>query len=242
MSATATSEAAASEAAIPMTVTEAVRRRRSIRAFLDREVPPALLREAIELAARAPSGGNVQPWKLHVLAGAPLAELKTQVRARLKAGPQVDKPDYEIYPPNLWEPHRSARFEVGEQMYGLLGVPREDKFGRLMQFARNYEFFGAPAALFCYVDRRMGPPQWSDLGMYLQTLMLLLTERGLDSCAQECWSVYHETVDRFLGAPAGELLFCGMAIGYADPAAPVNRLATQRLPLADFARFHGVGD
>src|SRR5690606_26064176 len=135
-----------------------------------------------------------------------------------------------IYPPNLWEPHRSARFELGEQMYAALGVTRDDKLGRLQQFARNYEFFGAPAALYCYVDRRMGPPQWSDLGMYLQTLMLLLRERELDSCAQECWSVYPKTVSSVLQPPAELMLFCGMSIGYADPDAPVNGLRSQRLP------------
>lgn len=223
-----------------MSVSEAVRSRRSVRAFLDRPVPAALLREVVELAARAPSGGNVQPWKLYVLAGQPLAELKALMKARLPAAPQGEPSEYEIYPANLWEPHRSERYKVGEDMYALLGVGRENKFGRLLQFARNYEFFGAPAALFCYIDRRMGPPQWSDLGMYLQTLMLLLRERGLDSCAQECWSVYHQTVGSFLGAPGECLLFCGMAIGYADPAAPVNRLETRRLPLAQFAEFRGV--
>jgi nitroreductase len=171
-----------------------------------------------------------------VLAGAPLAELKA-----IMANPPANPPaEYEIYPANLWEPHRTARFELGEQMYALLGVGRADKVGRIRQFAANYQFFGAPAALFCYVDRRMGPPQWSDLGMYLQTLMLLLRERGLDSCAQECWSVYHQTVGQFLGTPVEDMLFCGMAIGYADPAAPVNLLESERLPLAQFATFRGL--
>jgi nitroreductase len=218
------------------TVSEAVRSRRSVRAFLDRPVPAALLREAVELAARAPSGGNVQPWKIYLLAGAPLAELKA-----IMADPPANPPaEYEIYPPNLWDPHRTARFEIGEQMYALLGVSRADKVGRIRQFSYNYQFFGAPAALFCYVDRRMGPPQWSDLGMYLQTLMLLLRERGLDSCAQECWAVYHKTVSQFLDTPAETMLFCGMAIGYADLAAPVNQLESQRLPLAHFAEFRGL--
>ncbi|GAC1620152.1 MAG: nitroreductase [Nevskia sp.] len=225
-----------------MTVSEAVRSRRSVRAFLDRPVPAAVLREVVELAARAPSGGNVQPWKIRVLAGAPLAELKAIMRRRVLEAPQGEPADYEIYPANLWEPHRTARYALGEQMYALLGTPREDKPGRLRQFARNYQFFDAPAALFCHVDRRMGAPQWSDLGMYLQTLMLLLRERGLDSCAQECWSAYRETVDRCLGAAPETMLFCGMAIGHADPDAAVNRLESQRLPLAQFAEFRGLDD
>jgi nitroreductase len=223
-----------------MNVSQAVRGRRSIRAFLDRPVDGAVLREVLELAARAASGGNLQPWRLFVLGGEPLAEFKQIMQQRLSTGPTREPADYEIYPPNLWEPYRSERYVVGEQMYALLGTPREDKAGRMRQFARNYAFFDAPAALFCYVDRRMGPPQWSDLGMYLQTLMLLLQERGIDSCAQECWSVYPQTVAKFLQPPPDWMLFCGMAIGYADPDAPVNQLQTRRLPLQDFASFRGI--
>lgn len=223
-----------------MNVSEAVRTRRSVRQFLDRPVPGALLREAVELAARAASGGNLQPWRLFVLAGEPLAQFKATLQARLARGPSTDPTEYEIYPAELWEPYRTERFVVGEQLYSLLGIGREDKAGRLRQFARNFEFFGAPAALFCYVDRRMGRPQWSDLGMYLQTLMLLLRERGLDSCAQECWSVYAQTVGELLQPPAELMLFCGMAIGYRDPEAAVNGLETRRLPLAQFAEFRGL--
>lgn len=222
-----------------MNVTEAVQSRRSVRAFLDRPVPPSLLREAIELAARAPSGGNVQPWRIFVVTGEPLQRISALVAERIRRADPDERPEYAIYPPNLWEPHRTARFELGEQMYAALGIAREDKLGRLQQFARNYEFFGAPAGLFCYVDRRMGPPQWSDLGMYLQTLMLLLRERGLDSCAQECWSVYPKTVGAVLQPPPELMLFCGMSIGYADTGAPVNRFRSQRLPATDFARFVG---
>lgn len=222
-----------------MNVTEAVESRRSVRAFLDQPVPAALLREAVALAARAPSGGNVQPWRIFAVVGEPLAGIREQVAQRLRRADPDERPEYPIYPPNLWEPHRSARFELGEQMYAALGIAREDKAGRLRQFAHNYEFFGAPAALFCYVDRRMGPPQWSDLGMYLQTLMLLLRERGLDSCAQECWSVYPKTVSAVLQPPAELMLFCGMSIGYADREAPVNRFRSRRLNVDAFAQFVG---
>lgn len=223
-----------------MNVTEAVQSRRSVRAFRDTPVPGDLLREVIELAARAASGGNLQPWRLFALGGQPLADLKTRMQKRLTTGPTSEPLDYDIYPSDLWEPYRSERFHVGEQLYALLGIPREDKIGRMRQFARNFEFFGAPAALFCYVDRRMGRPQWSDLGMYLQTLMLLLRERGLDSCAQECWSIYPQTVGEFLQPPPEWMLFCGMAIGYADPDAAVNRLESRRLPLNQYASFRGI--
>ena len=221
-----------------MNVSEAVDSRRSVRAFLDQPVDLGMLREVLERAARAPSGGNLQPWRLYVLSGDALSRLKDAMQLRLNTRPTPDLPlDYEVYPSPLGEPYRSERYAVGEAMYAELGIAREDKAGRLQQFADNYRFFGAPAALFCYVDRGMGPPQWSDLGMYLQTVMLLLRERGLDSCAQECWSVYHREVAAQLSPPAEWMLFCGMAIGHADPDAPVNRLRSRRLPLDQFVQW-----
>lgn len=223
-----------------MKVSEAVRARRSIRAFLDQPVPAELLREVLELAARAPSGGNLQPWRLYLLAGQPLADFKAAMQARLQAQPIPDVPEYHIYPEKLGEPYRTHRYAVGEAMYALLGIPREDKPGRLRRMTRNYDFFGAPAGLFCYVDRQMGPPQWSDLGMYLQTLMLLLQERGVDSCPQEAWAMYHQEVAAQLKPPPELMLFCGMGIGYRDPAAPVNRLEAVRAPLEQYAILLGV--
>jgi nitroreductase len=225
-------------AAVPgaCSVSEAVERRRSTRAFLDREVDPRLLREALELAARAPSGGNLQPWRLYLVGGEKLRELKQRATAK----PAGDAPEYDIYPPKLGEPYRTERFFVGEQLYAALGIPREDKVGRMRQFLHNFEFFGAPVGLFCFVDRGMGPPQWSDLGMYLQTLMLLLQERGIDSCPQECWAVQHQTVSRFVGAPPEWMLFCGMAIGHADASAPINGFRSRRMALEEFVTFVGA--
>jgi len=220
-----------------MNVGDAVRTRRSIRSFLDQPVSLDTLREVLQLAARAPSGGNLQPWRLFVLSGQALVRFKEVMQRRLHEAPSGDLAEYDIYPENLWDPYRTQRFAIGEQLYALLQIPREDKRGRQQQLARNFAFFGAPVALFCYVDRNLGPPQWSDLGMYLQTVMLLLRERGLDSCAQECWSMYHETVRAFVNAPQEWLLFCGMAIGYADPQAPVNRLESPRAKLEEFAHF-----
>ena len=222
-----------------MNVSDAIRSRKSVRAFLDRPVDMSVLREVLTLAARAPSGGNLQPWRLFVVTGEPLAKFKQTMLKRVQEQPQGEPLEYNVYPPDLWEPYRTERYDLGEAMYALLDIPRSDKVGRLRQFARNYQWFGAPAALFCYVDRGMGTPQWSDLGMYLQSVMLLLRERGLDSCAQECWAMYQQSVAAFLNPPAEWMLFCGMAIGYADESAAVNRLDSRRLPLEEFATFLG---
>ena len=192
-----------------------------------------MLRDLLEAASRAPSGGNLQPWRIYVVNG----DAMTRLRAHLEGRPPVEAPEYDIYPKGLVEPYRTNRFALGEQMYELLGIPRDDKEGRLRQFAKNGEFFDAPAALFCYVDRQMGPPQWSDLGMFLQTFMLLAVENGLDTCAQEYWSVRHKAVTAFVGAPENEMLFCGVALGREDASAPVNSLVSERMPLEQWAMF-----
>ncbi|SFI00521.1 Nitroreductase [Collimonas sp. OK307] len=222
-----------------MNVSDAVRSRKSVRAFLNKPVPQALLREVLSLAARSPSGGNVQPWRIDVLVGEPLVAFKDRIEERMNTDFSPDPAEYPIYPTKLGEPYRSSRFKVGESMYELIDIARDDKMGRLRWLQNNYRFFGAPVGLFCTVDRDMGAAQWSDLGMYLQTLMLLLRERGVDSCPQEAWSVYHQTVREFLQTPPERMLFCGMAIGYADPAAAVNRLQSEREPLEQFARLWG---
>ncbi|MCX7273482.1 MAG: nitroreductase [Burkholderiales bacterium] len=224
-----------------MNVYEAVASRRSIRAFLDTPVDGAVIRRVLAAASRAASGGNLQPWHIDVVAGEPLAELKTIMRTRVVEAPNGDEvKDYSVYPKDLVSPYRERRFQVGEDMYAILNVPRDDRAGRLAWFARNYQFFGAPMALFCTVDRRMGQPQWSDLGMYLQTVMMLLREEGLDSCAQECWSTYPTTITRFLGTPDERMLFTGMAIGYRDESHPINQLVTRRAPLEEYASFRGA--
>lgn len=219
-----------------MEVAKAVASRRSVRGFLDRPVDPQLLRRLVEDAARAPSGGNVQPWHIDVVGGESLAALKAIMRDRLRAADR-ETPAYDIYPKALTAPYRDRRFAVGEQMYGHIGIPREDKDARRAWFANNFQFFGAPAALFCTVDRQMGPPQWSDLGMYLQTLMLLLVGEGLASCPQECWAVYPDTITDFLGTPDNRMLFSGMAIGYEDESVAANALRTERAPLEEWAAF-----
>jgi nitroreductase len=226
-----------------MNVYEALASRRSVRDFLPTPVSGEVIRRVLTAAARAPSGGNVQPWHIDVVAGERLDELKAVMRRRLQqvaAGDDAERPEYDIYPKELVAPYRDYRYQLGEAMYATMGIPREDKPARLKWFARNFQFFGAPMALFCSIDRRMGPPQWSDLGMLLQSVMLLLREEGLDSCPQECWSVYPQTIGRFIAIPPERMLFCGMSIGHANPEHPVNRLASERAGLSQFATFHGI--
>jgi nitroreductase len=220
-----------------MNVADAVLQRRSIRAYLPKAVPLELVRDAVTRAARAPSGGNLQPWRLHILTDAALTRFRGTMARRLQRE-DPDPSEYPVYPPQLHEPYRSQRYVVGEALYATLGIERSDKLGRRAQFARNWDFFGAPVGLFCFVDRRMGSAQWSDLGMYLQTLMLLLQEHGLSSCAQEAWSSYSQTVSEFVAAPAEHMLFCGMAIGYEDTNAAINTLRSERAALEEFATFH----
>ncbi|GIX12497.1 MAG: NADH dehydrogenase [Paracoccaceae bacterium] len=217
------------------TVSEAVARRSSIRAFLPDPVPTPLLAGILRRAARAPSGGNLQPWHVWLLNGPAMARFRAMMAPRIAEG-ITDPPEYAVYPERLGEPYRSRRFAVGEAMYALLGIPREDRAARRRWFARNWDFFGAPAAAFVFVDRGMGPPQWSDLGGYLQTVMLLAVEAGLATCPQEAWYLHHRAVRRFLGAPQELMLFCGVAIGHPDPDAAVNRLRSDRAPEAEWLR------
>lgn len=219
-----------------MDVLDAVNRRMSVRAFKSDPVEAALLRELLEASARAPSGGNLQPWRVQAIAGQPLEALRATMLQRVAA---PDTPEYDVYPANLWEPLRSRRFQVGEDLYGALGIPREDKMARLQWFASNGQGFGAPVLLFFSVDRRCGPPQWSDLGMFMQTLMLLAVERGLDTCAQEFWSHYHQVVDQHVGLPEGHMLFSGMALGYRDETAPVNNWRSRRDPFEAWGELKG---
>ena len=215
-----------------MNVTEAVERRKSIRAFRDTPVSDEVLRSLLEGAARAPSGGNVQPWRIYVVNGDRMTDLLAHL-----ADKDFEQPEYDVYPPGLHEPYRTNRFALGEAMYEKLGIPREDKEARLGHMGRNYVFFDAPCGLFCYIDRGMGPPQWSDLGMFLQTFMLLAQEAGLDTCPQEAWAMRHGAISEFVGAPDNEMLFCGMAVGHADWDKPVNDLHSDRMPLDEWCRW-----
>jgi len=208
-----------------MDVEEAVRKRMSVRAFRPDPVPGELVARLLETAALAPSGGNLQPWRVYALAGAPLAEFKALVSTT-----PMEQPEYEVYPESLWDPFRTRRYVCGEDLYASIEVTREDRPARFRQLARNTLFFDAPVGLFFCLDRKLGPPQWADVGMYMQTFMLLAVDAGLATCAQEYWARYPQTVAKFVGLPDDHMLFSGMALGYADEAAPINNWRTRRDP------------
>ena len=216
-----------------MKVSEAILLRKSVRQFLKDPVPNSLLRSLLEQASRSPSGGNLQPWHIYVINEASMKDFLSFQESWKE--PEV--PAYEIYPPKLKEPYRTYRYELGEEMYSLLGIPRDDKDARVNQVLKNFNFFGAPAAIFCFIDKSMGPPQWSDLGMFLQTFMLLSQEHGLDTCAQEAWSMKQDSVKSFFSVDDDLMLFCGMAIGFQDKDAKINKLQSKRSPIENWATF-----
>lgn len=222
-----------------MDVIDAVATRFSCRAFLPTPIPEAIVRDIVERAARAPSGGNLQPWRVHALAGARLEALKALIRARPELLPRGEGAEYDIYPPELKEPFLTRQRIVGQMLYESINVARADRPGRLRQYARNFELFGAPVGLFFTIDRALGPPQWADLGMYIQTVMLLARAHGLHTCGQEAWTHWHKTLAEFLPVPPEHILFCGLALGHADESAPINRWRSPREPVDDFATFAG---
>ena len=221
-----------------MNVSEALDRRISVRAFKPDPVPGPVVREILEKAGRSPSGGNLQPWKVTALSGAPLAEFKALIAAKLAAG-EAETPEYDVYPHNLWEPFKTRRRATGAQRYAALGVHDKDKAALKELGDRNYRFFDAPVGLFFCLDRRLGPPQWSDMGMYMLSVMLLAVERGLDTCPQEAWSNCPVSVGAMLGLPPEMMLFAGMSIGYRDPDHALNGYRTAREPFDAFAEMRG---
>ena len=216
-----------------MKVSDAVLKRRSIRAFTSQPINNKVIKDLLALAARSPSGGNLQPWKIYVINDESMKKF-IEFQSSWNA---PETPGYAIYPSGLTEPYRTSRYQLGEAMYELLGIPREDKDARLQQVMRNFEFFGAPAALFCFVDKQMGSPQWSDLGMFLQTFMLLAQEAGIDTCAQEAWAMKNDSVSEFVGSDKNDILFCGLAMGYKDEDAAINQLSSERRPIKQWAKF-----
>lgn len=194
------------------------------------------MQSILQDAAWAASGGNLQPWRVLALTGAPLRAVLDAVAAAMpEEGPQV----IDTYPPNLWEPYRTRRFANAEDLYRALDIPREDKFARLCQMRKNGAFFGAPVGVFICVDERMGLAQWTDLGIYLQSLMLLAVQHGLATCAQGYWRRYTHTLQTALRLPPSYRVACGVALGYEDTAMPVNAMRRTRADWAEWGELRG---
>ncbi len=227
----------------PASVEAAISGRYSARAFLPDPVPRELLNRLLELASRAPSGVNIQPWKLYVLQGDSRDELVAKVCAAQDAAredpalaAQYQSP-YDYYPPQWFDPYLARRRENGWGLYGLLGIAKGDKDAMYQQIQRNYRFFDAPVGIMVTIDRRLGRGALLDIGMFLQNLMILARAHGLDTCPQGAWLDYHRIVMPHVGAGDDEMLVCGLALGYADPQARVNEFRTPRVPVDSFTTW-----
>lgn len=219
-----------------LSVEEAIVGRRSIRAFRPDPVPRETVERILEIAARAPSGSNVQPWHVHVLTGEAKEGLSRELVEAHAAG-EPHEAEYQYYPVEWYEPYISRRRKVGWGLYGLLGIERGEKEKMAAQHARNYLFFDAPVGLIFTIDRKLSLGSWLDYGMFLQNIMVAARHFGLETCPQQAFARYHTILQRRLSIPPERMVICGMALGYADWNAVENRLETERSPVSDFAVF-----
>lgn len=226
------------DAPVAATVEDALASRRSVRAFLPTPVSEATVRQILELAARAPSGTNTQPWNVHVLAGDAKERLCEAVLTLREERPQ-GSPEYSYYPKRWRDPYLARRRKIGWDLYGLLGIEKGDKERMWAQFNRNYRFFDAPVGLIFTIDRDLEIGSWLDYGMFLQNIMIAARGLGLDTCPQAAWMEHPETIAEVLELRDEEMVVCGMSLGYADRSKPEDALVTEREPVRDFARFEG---
>ena len=225
-----------------MDVAEAITGRQSIRAFLsDKQVPQAKIKRVLEVAARAPSGSNIQPWHVYVIRGEKQRALIAECMARHKVADEATR-EYNYYPVNWRAPYIDRRRECGWGLYSKLGIAKGDKDAMRQQHGRNYAFFDAPVGLFFTLDRDMEIGSWFDCGMFVQSVMLAARGEGLETCPQVAFCNFHDTVMSHIGAPSDQMLVCGMSMGYADPDAIVNSFRTTRLSVEEFTTFVGEED
>ena len=216
-----------------------IRGRRSVRGFLPTPIPKETILEILDVAARAPSGTNTQPWQVTIVTGEKKESLSrelisTALDSTRNAGHQQE---YSYYPEKWISPYIDRRRKVGYDLYGLLGIAKGEKELMELQFTRNYAFFDAPVGLFFTIDRILGQGSWLDYGMFLQNVMLAARARGLDTCPQAAFCKYHRIIARHLEIPESQMLVCGMALGIKDQSRVENTLSTERESALNFARF-----
>lgn len=219
---------------------DALLTRRSVRAFLPTPVARETVEELLALASRSPSGSNIQPWKVHVVAGEARERLSRAILEALdRDGYEKHKREWNYYPVNWREPYLARRRKIGWDLYGLMGIKKGDFEGTERQRRRNYEFFGAPVGMIFTLEEDLEIGSWLDLGIYIGGLTIAARGRGLDTCPQAAFADFHAVIRRELGLPENQIIICGMGLGYADPAAPENRLVTERATPDKFATFDG---
>lgn len=221
-----------------MHIDDALTARKSVRAFRPDPVPLSLVTEILEIASRAPSGTNIQPWKVHVVAGETRRRLEAEVLVHRETQPADDGAEFPRTSKRK-EPYITRMRTLGKEMYSLLGIPKGDKEANWRQWGRNYQFFDAPVGLLFTLDKDLDAMSFIDIGILMQSIMLAAKARGLDTCAQGAWNNYWSVTRRVLGVPEDEYIICGMSLGYADESAAVNTLVSEREPLSDFVTFHG---
>ncbi len=224
-----------------MDIEEAILSRRSVRAFRDDPVPRESVEAILALAARAPSGTNMQPWRVYAVAGAAKIRLSQAILRARESEPENHVQEYRYYPE--WrEPYLGRRRKLGWDLYDLLGIERGDKAAMHRQHGRNFEIFGAPVGLIFALDRDLKVGSWLDLGMFLQNVMLASRGQGLATCPQAAFAPYHQVIRGELGIPDDQVIVCGMALGHEDETAPEAKLRTERAEPRDFARFIGFDE
>ena len=218
-------------------VDDAITTRRSVRAFLPTDVPHSEVEDILRAAARAPSGTNMQPWKVYVVRGKSKSRLSEAVLAAFNDPDYEPKGAYKYYPDKFFEPYLTRRRTIGWNLYNRLGIERGEKEKMHAQHGRNYLFFDAPVGLIFTIDERLEIGSWLDYGMFLQNIMVAARGRGLDTCPQAAFAPYHKVIRPVLGISESEVVVCGMALGYADEAKPENGVVSERAPLSEFVTF-----
>ena len=222
-----------------MNVDEAITSRKSVRRFLDKAVPKETIAHILEVSARAPSGHNIQPWKVYVVAGDARDALCTDIMEAAKTEPEKHQPEYDYYPTEWHEPFIGRRRKLGFELYESMGIKRDDKAARENQMLRNYLFFDAPVGIFVTSDRRLATGTWLDMGMFIENILIAARGQNLHTCGQAAFTWYHELIKKHVGYADNEMLLCGIALGYEDTSAPENKFITEREPVDSFTKFIG---